>query len=224
MAGLILEIVEGAEAGRQVPVEAVVDIGREPSLPIHLDHDTQVSRRHARVSVQNGRAMVEDLGSTNGTYVNEQPIHSPRMLNPGDRIRVGLTIFELRSPAQVRERASAVQARPAITAVDNQVLAPVPEQQLAPVPPAPPQFQPQAQFQPQPPQQPQFQPGGPGVKAHETPAAYVPPEVVGDAQAESDYMAIARLVDTRVKQQQNVAMFAMLATAALAVILYFGLS
>ena len=221
MADLILEIVEGANAGRQIPVESVVDIGREPSLAVHLDDDTQVSRRHARVTVQNGRAVVEDLGSTNGTYVNEQPIHSPRMLNPGDRIRVGLTLFELRSPAQVRERASAVHARPAITAVDNQVLAPVPEQQLAPVAPPPPQFQPPAQFQPQP-QQPQ--PGGPGLRAQETPAAYVPPEVVGDAQAESDYAAIARLVDTRVKQQQNVAMFAMLATAALAVILYFGLT
>jgi pSer/pThr/pTyr-binding forkhead associated (FHA) protein len=223
MADLILEIVEGADAGRQIPVETVVDIGREPSLPVHLDQDTQVSRRHARVTVQNGRAVVEDLGSTNGTYVNEQPIHSPRTLNPGDRIRVGLTLFELRSPAQVRERASAVQIRPDITAVDNQVLAPVPDQQLAPVAPPPPQFQPQAQFQP-PQQQPQIQPGGPGFKAQETPAAFVPPEVVGDAQAESDYLAVARLVDTRVKQQRNVAMFAMLATAALAVILYFGLS
>jgi predicted component of type VI protein secretion system len=214
MAGLILEIVEGANAGRQVPLETVIDIGREPSLPIHLDDDTQVSRRHARVTAQGGGAVVEDLGSTNGTYVNDQPIHSPRMLNPGDRIRVGLTIFELRSPAQVRERASAVQARPAITAVDNQVLAPVPEQQLTPAGPPPPPFAPQQQFQP----------GGPGFKAQETPAAYVPPEVVGDANAESDYAAIARLVDTRVKQQRNVAMFAMLATAALAVILYFGLT
>jgi hypothetical protein len=52
----------------------------------------------------------------------------------------------------------------------------------------------------------------------------VPPEVVGDAQAESDYQAVARLVDTKVKHQFNVAMFAMIAVAALAVILYFGLS
>src|SRR3954454_2912091 len=224
MADLILEIVEGADAGRQVPVETVVDIGREPSLPIHLDHDTQVSRRHARVTNQSGSAVVEDLGSTNGTYVNEQPIHSPRALNPGDRIRVGLTVIELRSAQQVAARPSAVNVRPNITAVDNQVLAPVPEQQLAaagpplaPVATAPPPPSP-APFQQE------QQPGGPGFKAQETPAAYVPPEVVGDAQAESDYMAIARLVDTRVKQQRNVAMFAMLAFAALAVIIYFGVS
>ena len=48
--------------------------------------------------------------------------------------------------------------------------------------------------------------------------------MVGDPQAESDYRAIARLVDTRVKHQQNVAMFAMLALAALAVIIYFGVA
>jgi hypothetical protein len=221
MADLILEIVEGSEAGRQVPVESVVDIGREPSLPIHLDHDTQVSRPHARVTAQQGQAVVEDLGSTNGTYVNEQPIHAPRALNPGDRIRIGLTVIELRSQAQVQQRASAVQVRPDITAVDNQVLAPVPEQQLAPVGVAPPT----GAVAPEPivPQA-QPQPGGPGFKAQATPAAFVPPEVVGDAAAESDYQAIARLVDTRVKQQRNIAMFAMIAVAALAVIIYFGLS
>jgi hypothetical protein len=208
-----------------VPLDTIVDVGREPSLPIHLDHDTQVSRRHARITAQGNQAVVEDLGSTNGTYVNDQPIHAPRILNPGDQVRIGLTIIQLRSPQQVQQRASAVQVMPNITAVDNQILAPVPEQQLAPVAPiapagpiaAAPAAQPFA-----PPQQ--HQPGGPGVRAQETPPAFVPPEVVGDAQAESDYQAIARLVDTRVKHQGRIAMFAMLALAALAVILYFGLS
>jgi hypothetical protein len=220
MADLILEIVEGPDAGRQVPLESVIDIGREPNLPLHLDQDTQASRRHARVTAQSGQAVVEDLGSTNGTYVNEQPIHSPRILNPGDRVRVGLTVLELRSAGQVAQRASGVVARPAITAVDNQVLAPVPEAQLAPVPP----MAPVAVAAPPPPAPAQPQPGGPGFRAQETPAAFVPPEVVGDAQAESDYAAVARLVDTKVKHQFNVAMFAMIAVAALAVVLYFGLS
>src|SRR3954454_19553907 len=169
MADLILEIVEGADAGRQAPVETVVDIGREPSLPIHLDHDTQVSRRHARVTNQSGSAVVEDLGSTNGTYVNEQPIHSPRQLNPGDRVRIGLTVIELRSAQQVQQRPSAVQARPQFTEVGNQVLAPVPDQELAPVAPVPPAG-PVAE-----------QPPAPGFKAQETPPGFVPPEVVGDA-------------------------------------------
>jgi pSer/pThr/pTyr-binding forkhead associated (FHA) protein len=212
MADLILEVVEGEQAGRQVPLDAVVDVGREPSLPLHLDEDTQVSRRHARITAQGGQAVVEDLGSTNGTYVNEQPIHAPRSLNPGDRIRIGTTVIELRSRQQVQARPSAVNVRPALTAVGNEVLAPVPEQQLAAVAVAAP---------PPPPQQ---QAGGPGVKAQQTPPAYVPAEVVGDAEAEAEYAAIFKLVDTRVKQQRNVAIFAMLAIAALAVIIYFGVA
>src|SRR5215212_7223363 len=174
MADLVLEVVEGGLAGRQVPLESVVDIGREPSLPLPLDADGQVSRRHARVTVQNGQATVEDLGSTNGTFVNDQPIHSPRTLRPGDRIRIGLTVIELRSQAQVRERASAVQARPDITAVDNAVFAPAAENELSTVPPEPvaPGVPP-----PPPPEQPQR--AAPGLRAPQTPAAFVPPEVVG---------------------------------------------
>ena len=216
MADLILEIVEGSQAGKQIPLESVVDIGREPSLPLSLDEDTQVSRRHARISVQGGQAVVEDLGSTNGTSVNDQPIHAPRSLSPGDRVRIGLTVIELRSSQQVQQRASAVNARPALTAVGNEVLVQVPEEQLAPVAVAPPPPPPQQAQQPQ--------SNAPTVKAQETPPAYVPPEVVGDAEAETNYAAIQRLVDTRVKQQRNIAIFAMLAVAALAVIIYFGVA
>ena len=223
MADLVLEIVEGPEAGREVPLETVVDIGREPSLALRLDQDAETSRRHARVAVQGGQAVVEDLGSTNGTYVNDQPIHSPRAIRPGDRIRVGLTVIELRSSQAVRERGSAVLARPAITAVDNQVLEPIPDQQLAPVAPVPVTGPLATDATPPPPPQ-AAAPQAPAFKALETPAAFVPPEVIGDPQAEGDYQAIARLVDTRVRQQRNIAVFAMLATAALAVVLYFGLT
>src|SRR5688500_6049826 len=160
MADLMLEIVEGNDAGRQIPLESVVDIGRDPSLPLHLDEDTQVSRRHARISAQGGQAAVEDLGSTNGTFVNEQPIHSPRTLRPGDRVRIGTTVIELRSQQQIAQRPSAVNARPALTQVGNEVLAPVPEEQLAAVaaPPAPAEQQ--------------VASGAPTVKAQETPPAY----------------------------------------------------
>jgi predicted component of type VI protein secretion system len=226
MADLILEIVEGDQAGRQVPLESVVDIGREPSLPLHLDADEQVSRRHARVTVQGGQASVEDLGSTNGTYVNEQPIHAPRPLSPGDRVRIGTTVIELRSRQQVQSRPSAVNARPALTAVGNEVLSPVPDQDLAPVAAVAPSGPDEGAAPPPPPPAGQAppQPGGPGMRAQETPPAYVPPEVVGDPTAEADYLAIARLVDTKVKQQRNIATFALLAVAALAVIIYFGLT
>lgn len=246
MADLILEIVEGKEAGRQLELNGPLDVGRDQGMPIALTDDTQVSRRHARISPQNGVAVVEDLGSTNGTFVNDQPIHSPRPLSPGDRIRIGLTVLEVRSPQQVQQRPSAVQPRPQLTAVGEGVLAPVPEAQLGgPAPaggfvpaagaaqaPAAGAPQPAANenlpAQPPPPlpgargPAPVFQPGV-GFRAAESPAGYVPPEVVGDDEAESDYGALARLVDARVKSQRNIAAFAILAASGLAVLLYFGL-
>src|SRR3954447_22636978 len=111
---LVLEIVEGAGDGRQFRVDAPLDIGREPGPGIALESDTQVSRRHARVTPERDRAVIQDLGSTNGTFVNDQVVHGPRFVAPGDRIRVGLTVFELRTAADVAERPSAAIARPAI--------------------------------------------------------------------------------------------------------------
>jgi hypothetical protein len=135
MADLILEIVEGQEAGKQIPLSGPLDVGRE-GVQISLPNDTQVSRRHARVSPQNGGAVVEDLGSTNGTFVNDQEIHSPRPLSPGDRLRIGLTVLELRSPAQVQARPSAVRPIPQLTALGEGVLQHVPDAQLGGGPPA----------------------------------------------------------------------------------------
>lgn len=223
MSDLILEIVEGPQAGRQLPLDQVVDIGREPSLPLHLDEDTQVSRRHARIAVQGGQVVAEDLGSTNGTYVNDQPINSPRALSPGDKVRIGLTVLELRTRQQVAARPSAVQVRPALTAVGNDVLQYVPEAELAPVGNVAPAG-PIQTAQPAPPPPPPQAAGGPGLRAQESPAGFVPPEVIGDAQAESDYGAISRWVDVKVKQQQKIAAFAMVSAAAIAVIVYFGLT
>ena len=202
MADLILEIVEGAEAGRQLPISGPIDIGREPSLGLPLE-DTQASRRHARVSLQNNAVVVEDLGSTNGTYVNDQPIQAPRVIQPGDRVRIGLTVLQLRSQQQVAQRPSAVQPSPQITAVDQQVLQPAAPGELAPpVAPAP---------------------NVPSFGVEETEPAFVPPEVIEDPEARSDYGSIARLTDSAVKRQTNVAVFAVLGAAGLAVLLVFGL-
>lgn len=202
MADLILEIVEGGDAGRQVPLTGAIDIGRDPSMQLPLD-DTQVSRRHARIAIQANAAVVEDLGSTNGTYVNDQPIQGPRTLQPGDRVRIGLTVVELRSSQQVAQRPSAVLPIPQVTAVGQDVLQPAAPQELAPpVAPAP---------------------GVPQFGVEETEPAFVPPEVVGDLEAQADYTSIARLVDTRVKRQTNIAVFALLGAAGLAVLLVFGL-
>ena len=215
MAELLLEIVEGSAAGRQHRLDGPLEIGREAGMPLQIE-DRKISRRHARVTPEDGRAWVEDLGSSNGTFVNDQPIHVPRTIVPGDRIRLGLTVLELRTAQQVAEQPSAVGPAPQFAPLPRDVLRPVPEQELAPVAPPPPP--------PPPPPVAGPAPGPPPFRAAETPAAYVPPEVIGDEQARADYEALQRLIDTRVKQQQNIAAFALLGVSALAVVLYFGLS
>ena len=223
MADLLLEIVEGDGAGKQVSLDGAIDIGRDPGIQLPLDDD-QASRRHARVSPQQGGvAVVEDLGSTNGTFVNEQPISGPRNANPGDRIRVGLTVIELRSQAQVASRPSAVNAVPQITSLNQGVLQPASEQELSPVvsagaPPPKESLDPQAglgEYSPQ---------TADAFAALQSAPGYVPEEVVNDEDAVSDYLAVARLVDTHAKRQTNVAAFAVLGAAALAVLIYFGLT
>jgi len=80
---------------RTIRVDAAVTIGRAPECELRID-DTYASQQHARVFGKAGSWYVEDLGSTNGTYVNEQRLAAPAMLTAGDRIRVGTTVVELR--------------------------------------------------------------------------------------------------------------------------------
>ena len=68
-------------------------IGRAPGSGIVID-DTYASQQHARVYRQGDTFFVEDLGSTNGTYVNGRKISYPLELRPGDRIKIGKTVFE----------------------------------------------------------------------------------------------------------------------------------
>jgi pSer/pThr/pTyr-binding forkhead associated (FHA) protein len=80
---------------RTVKMAASMVVGRAPECELLLD-DTYVSQQHARIFGKNGSWFVEDLGSTNGTYVNEQKLAAPAMVQPGDRIRVGTTVLEMR--------------------------------------------------------------------------------------------------------------------------------
>jgi hypothetical protein len=69
-------------------------VGRGAECDLRLD-DTFVSQEHARIFAKDGSWYVEDLGSTNGTFVNEQRLAAPAMLTTGDRVRVGTTVLEL---------------------------------------------------------------------------------------------------------------------------------
>jgi pSer/pThr/pTyr-binding forkhead associated (FHA) protein len=214
MAELILEIVEGDDAGRQTPLEGSIEIGREGSIGLPID-DEQASRRHARVTAQGDTAKVEDLGSTNGTYLNGSPVEGQQTLRPGDRLRVGLTIFELRTAADVQRQPSAVIPVPQVTQLSTDVLEPVPEQELMP--------EPVAAGAPEAAPEPQTGGAAPAFAIAESPPGFVPQEVAGDEEAREDYAAVARLLDRSVKRQTNIATFALLAASGLAVIIVFGL-
>ena len=74
--------------GVTVPVAGPVVIGRSPGADIVIGDDF-VSARHARVSPAGNEAIVEDLGSTNGTLLNGLPLSVPTTLRPGDTIDIG---------------------------------------------------------------------------------------------------------------------------------------
>jgi hypothetical protein len=86
------------ESGRKmdsVPLDGNIQIGRAEACQIRLD-DTYVSSFHARIFRRDAEWFVEDLGSTNGTYLNQQRVTSPAELHPGDRLKVGKSTLELR--------------------------------------------------------------------------------------------------------------------------------
>ena len=89
-------IVEGSNRGEVVPLsEAPLLIGRGSDAAIKLDDD-YVSTRHARVAASGDEWFVEDLGSTNGTYVGPVRITQPTTITLGTQVRIGKTILELR--------------------------------------------------------------------------------------------------------------------------------
>ena len=91
----MLMVQSDGQKPRSVRLDASTTIGRSVECELRLD-DTYVSQQHARIFDRSGNWYVEDLGSTNGTFVNEQRLVAPAMLTPGDKIRVGQTIVELR--------------------------------------------------------------------------------------------------------------------------------
>ncbi len=93
--GSKLVMVEPPEiAGTSFEVGDELTMGRSAGCQITLD-DTYVSQLHTRVFRREGRYFVEDLGSTNGTYLNRNKVAAPTPVNPGDRIQVGSTVLEL---------------------------------------------------------------------------------------------------------------------------------
>ena len=90
-AGLVAESVPGLARGSRYEVSGGATLGRG-DVEIQLE-DPFASSRHARLVRQGGVLVLEDLGSTNGTYLNDELLRGPRPLHVGDRIRIGDSTF-----------------------------------------------------------------------------------------------------------------------------------
>lgn len=89
-------VIEGEQLkGKSFDLGEELTIGRSDKCRVVLN-DSYVSQLHARIFGKNGVQMVEDLGSTNGTYVNQRRISAPVEVHRGDRIKIGKTVLELK--------------------------------------------------------------------------------------------------------------------------------
>jgi hypothetical protein len=90
-----LRVIEPAETkGHTYELADELTVGRAGGCQITLD-DTFVSQLHARVFRRDGQLFVEDLGSTNGTFLNRKKVTAPIAIRKGDRLQIGKTVMEL---------------------------------------------------------------------------------------------------------------------------------
>src|SRR5919106_1318353 len=102
MPGLRLKVLSGPAEGTTIPLGGdPLSIGRDT-----LAGDPEASHSHARVFERDGRHLIEDLGSTNGTFVNGIRIEGATELGPGDTARLGTSTLEIEAAAAVLEALS----------------------------------------------------------------------------------------------------------------------
>ena len=89
---LVVERAPGHTSGMEYEVGAGAVMGRGDQAEIRLE-DPFASSRHAQIVRQGGVMVLEDLGSTNGTYLNDELLRGPRPLHVGDRVRIGDSEF-----------------------------------------------------------------------------------------------------------------------------------
>lgn len=87
-----LVVIVGPKMGQQIHLDRTLTFGRDPNCGVHLDSD-MISRRHAKVESFSGVYQLEDLGSTNGSFVNDIKITRTR-LRDGDRVGIGKVLMK----------------------------------------------------------------------------------------------------------------------------------
>jgi predicted component of type VI protein secretion system len=137
----------GPNTGKIYPLEAPeIVIGRDAGNIIAIN-DAEISRKHAKLTLQNSTYLLQDLGSTNGTFINGQRITTPQELKPGDSVTLGENIVlmyetsfdpnatvvssaqALKTVAPIRKQAPP----PALAPTPTPVPTPVPPPSTAPV-------------------------------------------------------------------------------------------
>ena len=83
-----------AARGSVFAVGDEITIGRAATCAIGMADDSFVSQLHARIFREAGSTMIEDLGSTNGTYLNGKRLRTAERITKGDRVQIGNTVFE----------------------------------------------------------------------------------------------------------------------------------
>ncbi len=123
MADETLKIVGGNAAGQTLTLEQDVVIGRSTPGLGSLGGDSEISRVHARVFHDpSGRLMIEDLGSTNGTYVNGKRIVGEWRLRAGDELQLGSTRLVLKGSAPADGSTTRLAEPPRLTGRERDVL------------------------------------------------------------------------------------------------------
>ena len=90
-----LRVLHGAHAGKELPVKGPqFVIGRGEGCHLRAKSDT-ISRKHCVVAISEGRVLVKDLGSKNGTFINEELVEKTTALKVGDTLRAGALAFEV---------------------------------------------------------------------------------------------------------------------------------
>ena len=93
---LYVEILEPEDyRGTSFDIDQELTIGRSPGCGVSTSYDIYSSTLHARIFRHGDQLFVEDMGSTNGTYVNSERISQPERLSKGDLLQVGATVFEV---------------------------------------------------------------------------------------------------------------------------------
>ncbi len=176
-AGLQLEATAGNAAGTAIGVEERLVFGRQTEGPGQLANDPELSRHHAEITRQAaGEYVLEDLSSTNGTYVNGTRLTEPAVLTLGDTIELGTTKLVVRALPAPAAPAVDVRAATAVTDVPAAIRAPAPAPPPSPPPAPTPSTPPPARPAPPAPTPPApLPPAPPPAPPARTPSAPTPP-------------------------------------------------